>query len=164
MTNQLLDLKSLIEFASKQTEKIFRKNGVIYPMYHAIKASGETAILTPPHLGSKDLDVAMIKAWFEIENILTYVFMDEAYILDDRKGTLPPQDWKKIQREGLRNHPDRREIIMFSAENRRGEMLTATRFILRPEIGKPTLSPLKIDEPFDHSEGRMVGLLNWEKK
>jgi hypothetical protein len=158
----LTDLKSLIEFASTQAEKIFRKTGVLYPMYHAISSIGETKILTPK-LDDKDLAVAMVKAWFEIENIDRYCFIDEAWILDDRKGNLPPQDWARIRREGLSNHPDRREVIMFSAENRRGEMQTATRFILRPEIGKPSLSPLKIDDMTDvESEGRMVGLLNWE--
>jgi len=32
------------------------------------------------------------------------------------------------------------------------------RYILRPEHGKPSLSPLQIDR-WDNSEGRFVGLL-----
>ena len=136
----LTDLKSLIEFASEQAEKIFRKQGVLYPLYHAIKRNGDTVILTP-EMENKDIGVAMVKAWFEIEDIDRYVFMNEAWILDDRKQTLPPQDWPKIQREGLRNHPDRREVILFAAENRRNELQTATRYILRPESAKPKLSP-----------------------
>jgi hypothetical protein len=152
------DLKSMIEFASVQAEKIFRKVGAVHPMYHAITTTGETAILTPRE-ADKDIAVAMVKAWFVINDVDRYVFIDEAWILDNRKNNLPPFDMDKIRREGLRHHPDRREIVMFSAENRRGEKLTAKRFILRPEIGKPKLSPLEIDEQFDYSEGRMVGLL-----
>jgi hypothetical protein len=157
----MIDLKSLIEFASKQAEKLFRKQGAIYPMYHAIKASGEHVILTPPP-GDKDMSVAMVKAWLALENISTVCFIDEAWILDSRKGG-PEIDVEKARRYGIRNHPDRREVVMFAAENREGQMLTARRFILRPEIGKASLAPLVIDEAFDHSEGRMVGLLNWGK-
>lgn len=155
------DLKSMIEFASTQAEKLFRKkSGVIYPLYHCIDAKGMTTIL--PALDSdKDLSVALTKAWMCLNNIDRYVFMDEAWIVDDRRGQIG-LDVEKIKREGVKNHPDRREVVMFSAENRRGERLTAKRYILRPEIGKPTLAPLEIDPQFDHSEGRMVGLLNWK--
>ena len=114
-------------------------------------------ILNPPP-GDKDLSIALIKAWFELNEIDRYVYIDEAWIVDDRRNQLG-LDLDEVRRTGVRNHPDRREIVMFSAENRRGEQLTAKRFILRPEIGKPTLSPLDIDKPYEHSEGRMVGLL-----
>jgi hypothetical protein len=158
----LMDLKSLIEFASTQAEKIFRRAGAISPMYHAIKASGEHAILTPRE-DDKDVAVAMVKAWFVLNDIDRYVFIDEAWILDTTKGG-PPIDMAKVRREGLRNHPDRREVVMFAAENKRGEMLTAARFILRPEHGKAQLTPLKINDMTGvESSGRMVGLLNWEK-
>jgi hypothetical protein len=103
----------------------------------------------------------MMKAWMQLNDVDRYVFLDEAWILDDRRGQLGI-DMEKVRREGISQHPDRREIVMFLAENRRGEMLTARRFILRPEIGKPTLAPLVIDTQYDHSEGRMVGLLKHE--
>ena len=41
----LIELTDLIEFASTQAEKIFRLQGVLYPLYHAITTSGETQIL-----------------------------------------------------------------------------------------------------------------------
>lgn len=161
----MTELKSLIEFASDQAEKFFRRQGVIYPMFHAIKTSGET-MLVPSFAPDKDASVALTKALFTLEDIDRYVFMDEAWILDNRTNNLPPLDMEKIRREGLRDHPDRREIVMFSAENRRGEMQTASRFILRPEIGRPSLAPLKIDDmtAVTGSSGRMVGLLKLEKR
>ena len=158
--NKLTDLKSLIEFASMQAGKLFRKQGRIFPLYHCIKADGENVVLNQMDR-DKDLGVAMMKAWMQLNDVDTYVFFDEAYILDDRRGQLGI-DMEKVRREGISQHPDRREIVMFAAENRRGEMLTARRFILCPEIGKPTLAPLVIDTQFDHSEGRMVGLLKME--
>ena len=160
MTDYLTDLKSLVEFASAQVEKIFRKTGEVLPMYHAIKSTGDTLIITPPHDCSKDMAVALVKAAFVLEDIDRYVFIDEAWILDDRKTPRPDRDYNKIAREGLEHHPDRREIVMFAAENRRGQIQTASRFILRPEHGKAKLTPLKIDDMSNlQSEGRMVGLL-----
>jgi hypothetical protein len=160
--NELIDLKSLIEFASTQAEKLFRKQGQLFPLYHCIRADGSHEILNSPDR-DKDLSVALVAAWMHLNDIDTYVFFDEAWIIDDRRGQLNI-DMAKVQREGISKHPDRREIVMFTAENRRGEQLIARRFILRPEIGKPTLAPLHIDEKFDHSEGRMVGLLQREKR
>src|SRR3981189_903551 len=110
------DLKSMIEFASAQAGKLFRRQGIIYPLYHAIDANGKTTIL-PALDRDKDMSVAMTKAWFAINDIDRYVFMDEAWILDDRDGRMGI-DIAKANREGIRNHPDRREIVMFSAENR----------------------------------------------
>ena len=163
MTDELTDLKSLIEFASGRAEKLFRKQGVVYPMYHAIKTTGQSMII-PALNPNKDASVAMTKVLFELESIDRYVFFDEAWILDDRKGQIGI-DMEKANREGISKHPDRREIVMFMAENRRGEIQTAARFILRPEVGKATLAPLKIDDMTDaESKGRMVGLLNWEKR
>lgn len=160
----LTDLKELIAFASVQAEKIFRKTGVISPMYHTIKANGDTLIVTPPMDVSKDMAVALIKALFVLENIDRYVFIDEAWILDDRKGPRPDRDYDKIAREGLEHHPDRREIIMFAAKDRRGGIQTASRFILRPEHGKASLAPLVMDDlDYAESEGRMVGLLSRTK-
>lgn len=165
MTEKLETLRSLVEFASDKIEKQFRKTGEVHPMYHAIKATGEHMVMLPPGI-SKDMDVAMMKAAFELESVDRFVFITEAWILDQRKNSGgPPLDLDRINRTGVSAHPDRREVVMIQGENRRGEMILGTRFILRPEIGKPSLAPLVvIDSEFDHSEGRMVGMLQREKK
>lgn len=156
------ELKALIEFANGQAEKIFRRNGIIYPMYHTVKSDGQIIVMTPPP-GDKDMSVALMKAAFVLNDIERYVFIDEAWILDNRKGG-PEIDMDRVRREGVRDHPDRREVLMFAAENRKGEILTATRFILRPEHGKASLSPLMFNDMTGvESKGRMVGMLNWAK-
>jgi hypothetical protein len=157
----LTDLRSLIEFASKQAEKIFRIQGAIHPMYHAIKADGQQIIFNAPD-DDKDVSVAITMAAFELENVDRYVFIDEAWVVDTR-GTDQDLDMDYVNRYGLRDHPDRREVVTFFAENRRGERMQGTRYILRPERGKPSLSPLKIEDMTgSKSEGRMVGLLRRE--
>ena len=160
MKDILTDLKSLIEFADKQAEKMFRRQGAFHPMYHAIKRNGEQLILPALH-EDKDIGVAMVKAAFMLEDVDRYVFIDEAWIVDTRESGSPSLDMEKINREGLSKHPDRHEILMYAAENRKGESRTAKRFILRPEIGKPKLAPLEFDPVFTESKGRMVGLLKW---
>lgn len=155
-----LELQKLISTASESIEKIFRKQGGLAPMYHAVKRNG-TALIVPAMSDDKDEGVAMIKALFVIEDVVRYVFIDEAWILGfDESGSNPKPDMARIRREGLRDHPDRREVVMFAAENLDGDFVAARRFILRPEHGKPSLSPLK---PFsgasDGFSGRMVGLL-----
>ena len=160
--SKVIDLTSLIEFASQQAEKIFNRTGQFLPMYHAIKADGQHMIM-PALDNDKDVSVALTKVAFALNNVQSYVFIDEAWVLEVTK-TGPPIDVDKARREGVRHHPDRREILMFSAENTKGEAQTAKRYILRSEVGKPRLSPLTFDPKFERSEGRMVGLLNWEKK
>ena len=147
----------LIQFrASAQAETIFRRTGEVLPMWHAIKADGEQMIIPFAASEDKDMAVSLIKALFELESVETYVFMSEAWIL--HAG--PDADIDGINRRGLSDHPDRREAIMFAAENRDGEEQTACRFILRPEHGKAKLSPLKMDDMKNRtSEGRMVGML-----
>lgn len=152
----MTDLKSMVRFASARAEDIFRESGVILPMYHAVRSTGEHMILPPPN-ADKDISVALMKVAFAVADVDRYVFMDEAW----RVELTGNADGHRLFREGISDHPDRREIVMFSAENRRGEMLTAHRFILRPEHGKPVLAPLAFtDMDQVNSSGRMVGLLN----
>jgi len=159
---KLTDLKSLVEFASAQAEKIFRKTGELVPMYHAINADGQHRVMLPPGF-SKDLDVALMKAAFVLENIDRFVFICEAWIVDARQSGVPPLDLENYREGSLSENPDRREVVMFAAENRRGELMLGQRYILRPEHGKPSLAPLRIDSGFDESAGRMVGMLPREK-
>jgi hypothetical protein len=155
MTERLADL---IKVASNKAEELFRKSGEILPMYEATRPDGKRLIIPTPGI-DKDTDVMLIKAIFAIENIDHYVYFTEAWIIDNTRSG-QPLDLDKIKREGVRNHPDRREVVMFIAENRDGEILTASRYILRPEHGKAKLTPLKIDDLTNfESSGRMFGLL-----
>jgi hypothetical protein len=65
----------------------------------------------------------------------------------------------RINRYGVRNHPDRIEAVAISGEDCECGMRTAHRKIIRPKHGKPYLGPLEMTPRCDRSEGRMVGLL-----
>lgn len=150
------DLRALIDYASGFAEKRFAKTGVVYPLWHAVKSNGESFVMPAP-AGGKDLGVAIIRAAFEIEDVVRYVFMDEAWTLDQ---PVARAEIDFMQRHGVRAHPDRVEIVMFSGEDAEsGRMLMSKRRIIRPANGKPRLGPLEELPTGGHSEGRMVGLL-----
>jgi len=158
------DLKELIEFASSNAETIFRKQDEFLPMWHAVSGDGDALVIVAPDFtDDKDTGIAMVKKAFELNNVECYVFVSEAWVLET-KDPRADATIKKAMREGLANHPDRREVISFIAENNDGEMRTAHRYILRPEIGKPKLSPLVLNEAFDQASGRMTGLLKQRDK
>jgi hypothetical protein len=59
----------------------------------------------------------------------------------------------------LASHPDRREIVAIVAEDCDGSHKQGSLYILRPESGKPTLSPVKIF-PSAEAVGRFVNLFS----
>lgn len=155
-----MQLKDLIEFASAQAEKIFRSSGKLLPMYHAFKSNGEQLVFNSPP-GNKDVSVGIVKIIFEKEDVESYVFMSEAWMVSTTPDHEP--DLEAMMRRGLEYHPERREVIAFSAEDREGNAQTAFRFILRPEHGKARLTKLALDDMTNReSAGRMVGLLREE--
>jgi hypothetical protein len=157
-------LHELLTFASGQCDKLFAQEGVIYPMWHAITSTGDTLIETPP-FENKDLAVAMIRALFDLRDVVRYVFVDEAWTLS---RLLRPDEEEWVSREGISKHPDRVEVVMIQGEDRDCGQIVLHRDIIRPAKGKPYLGPLQSldDLPYmphggsvAQSEGRMVGLL-----
>ena len=158
-----MNLKDLVTFASAQAEKIFRQTGVLLPMYHAFKSNGDQFVIASPDIHDKDVAVGIVKAKFDTEDVESYVFMSEAWVLE--QAAVGGPEIERAMQHGLSEHPDRREVIAFSAENRDGQMQTARRYILRPEHGKAKLTPLKLDDmvSITESRGRMVGLLRGKR-
>jgi hypothetical protein len=156
-------LRDLIAFTSNFCDRQFAAKGMIIPIWHAVTSTGESLIQTAP-CDDKDLSVAMIRALFDIRDVVRYVFMDEAWTL---ARMLQPDEQAKIRREGLANHPDRIEVVMIQGEDRDCGQIMLHRDIIRPAKGRPYLGPLQSldDLPFIphgarvQSEGRMVGLL-----
>ena len=158
-----MTLKQMITTASKTIEQLFRKDDFIAPIYHLLKSDGTHMVWGG--LGEdKDEMTAIARRIMRELEIVSYVFIDEAWILETKPRT-PAEDAEVIrfcQEFGVSAHPDRREVVMFYAESKDGERLMAQRYILRPEHGKPTLSPLQFaPEKFSGGRvtGRMTGLL-----
>ena len=85
-------LRDLIAYASDFCEKEFARKGAILPMWHAITSAGKNMI-ERPQFADKDLAVAMIRALFDLADVVRYVFIDEAWTL---KRMIRPDEEEKI--------------------------------------------------------------------
>jgi hypothetical protein len=155
------DAHALIEHASRFAEHAIKKYGVVTPIYHMITADCQN-IVAPSPGRTKDEAVAMMRALFELRDVVRYVYLDEAWILDrinSGPDAIPPGELERLKREGVSKHPDRVEVVMFSCEDRDAGQIMALREIIRNGSGKPRLGPLRYTPRSGYTEGRMVGLL-----
>jgi hypothetical protein len=156
------DLEQLIDKASNFAEVMMREKGEVAPIWHMITEGGEELIELTPALENKDLAIGLMKAMFEFFHVVRYVHFTEAWTLDyrgEKARKISADEWQKIANEGVRNHPDRIEVVMFQAEDNEAGLITGHREIIRDK-GKPHLGPM-IFFPTTNasSEGRLVGLL-----
>jgi hypothetical protein len=152
--------RELIETASAKIERIFDESGKVLAMWHIVTPEGEK-VLPPPPSTNKDHAIAIVRASFMAWGVTAYVFIDEAWM---RIVNLPPNspegeaEIAYSREHGVRDHPDRVEVVIFSAEDETGA-LTAWRKIIRKVNARPRLGPLEIKDNFTSQEGRFVGLL-----
>jgi hypothetical protein len=74
---------------------------------------------------------------------------------------------KRWADEGISEHPNRVEVVLFHCEDADAGVFEAHRPIIRKNRRKPTLGPLKYTVTPDDgggAEGRMVGLLPQPEK
>jgi len=148
------ELDAMIDHAAAFVVERFAKAGEIPSMWIAETKAGEH-MAVPDLFDTKTEQLAFLRAVFREHKVVRFVAMMEAWILDSRDlggGPIPDAG------ASLEHHPDRREVVMLQAEDR--EHCALARFyILRPEHGPPTLSPLYRSGTMDRFEGRMTGLL-----
>jgi len=149
-------LRDFIIKTDAKVTQIFDNAGEILPMWHSITESGEHKIVPSPPF-DKDIAALLMRAYFELNDVVRYVFVNEAWQLYAPAG-FSDDELHEIARHGLSDHPNRIEALMYQAEDETG-MLTAQRVITRPGNGnRPKLGPLEFMEPA-HFEGRFVGML-----
>jgi hypothetical protein len=142
-TDPQADLRAFVEKASRRAEKIFRKTGELHPMWHGVALSGEEMLL-PQLSEDRDLNIAMVKAIFAAAPARRYVFIGEAW-------TAPPGG-----ESDLSVHPQRQEVVLFTAEDCQLGSMAAVRKIVRQPGKRPRLEPLEFMDPV---QGRLAGLL-----
>jgi len=155
MTDSLL---KFVQHVASRAEYMFKKQGQLSPMYHAIDAEGNNYVLAGPP-GTKDEAVAQVRTFLKACGAVRVAFIDEAWILDQEKAA--GVDIDKVYREGnsIRNHPGRIEAVIVSAEDQNEGVIMATREIIR-HGNRAVLGKLKIMPREGQMEGRMVGLLS----
>jgi hypothetical protein len=157
-TRATATLRALIENASLNVGAEFDRRGCTYATWRAIRRDGSDLLLRPPPNMDKDDVAGIIRAVFAEEDVLRYVFFDEAWTAICATEEEAEQT---AASGGAASHPNRCEVVMFSGEDAdTGMFLAAHREIMRPPVGKPFLGPLTwIDDSFSGTGGRLVGML-----
>lgn len=158
------ELRRMLDHASAFCDRHFAKKGEIAPMWHAVTADGQTIIEPHPMYLGKDMAAAMIRTFFDLRDVIRYVYVGEAWTLN---RMIRREEEEEIFRKGLSEHPDRVEVVQIQGEDRDYGQIIAARNIIRPPKGKPYLGPLQTVNDLPHvpqgasitSEGRMVGML-----
>jgi hypothetical protein len=158
-------LRELFDIAAKNAAKMFLESDdhVVLPMWHAVQGNGEHILIATPWDGDdeKDMTVAMLRSVFRQKHVKRFAFIVEAWtakVTPPERITTAEQGYLEYDGPRPSEHPDRREVLMITAEDRSGESIMGMYYILRPEHGPPTLSPLEV-MPFNSTAGRMMGLL-----
>lgn len=148
-----LKLQELFDLASTNAARMFlgSPDHEVLPMWHAVTGKNENILIATPWSSDdeKDMTVKALRLMFAEKQVKRFAFVVEAWVASVKTladVTRPSE------------HPDRREVLMITAEDRDGSSIMGWYYILRPEIGPPKLSPLE-QKPFDATTGRMMGLL-----
>jgi hypothetical protein len=158
-------LRELFDIAAANAARMFLESDdyEVLPMWHAVQGNGDHVLIATPWSSEEEklITVDMLRKVFSAKQVKRFAFIVEAWTAQ----ITPPErikDAEEAYREydGPRpsEHPDRREVLMITAEDRSGESIMGMYYILRPEHGPPTLSPLEV-MPYDSMNGRMMGLL-----
>jgi hypothetical protein len=147
-------LQELFDLVAENAARVFHESGEVSPMWHAVNGKDENVVIATPWRddNEKDAVVCELRHYFRAHRVKRFAFIVEAWIVqarterEVREGPLPSK------------HPDRREVLMITAEDRDGTQIMGMYYILRPEHGPARLSPLEV-KPFDATVGRMSGLL-----
>jgi len=154
-------LRNFVDVASRNVDHIFRRNGIVRPMWHAVARDGEELVFPTPHT-DKDIAVAMVRALFELRDVVRYVLVDEAWIVAAFGPNVTPEQMAAVREAvitGATASPAREEVVMLCAEDHAEGCLMARRKIIRPPSGRPKLGPLEFDPRGGELRGRFLGLL-----
>jgi hypothetical protein len=156
------NLRAIIEYASGWAEKTLIRRGKIAPIWHAVKSNGEYVVLSGALTDSKDISAAMVRAYFELHDVVRCVFISEAWTFDgigkSREENERVMKWIE-EHDGLSDFPGVVEVVTFCGEDADAGQIQAHRQIIRGK-GKLRLGPLKfLDMTGVQSEGRFIGML-----
>jgi len=147
--------RRLFDFGAETAAFMFNKQGYLEPMWIGVNKKGSHTPLIVADMSDKDKASEAIRKWLKKEGITRYVSMLECWVYEGKE--IPPE---VFEGKSIEHNPDRREAITILAEDNKGNMISGRYYILRPEHGKPKLSPIKVDPCDMESEGRFVGMFD----
>ena len=155
-----IPLDAFMRRISTAAEHLFIKNNfTLSPVFVGQRANGEPVTISIDVTVSKDESAAQMRAIAAEFELVRCAYVDEAWTAN-LSADAPAVNLQIaiMNRIGVKAHPDRREAVIIAGEDYVSGSLMGIRYILRPEHGKPSLSPLTIDR-YHNAEGRFVGIL-----
>jgi len=149
-------MTTLEEFVKDVDEKIvmiFEEMGVVYAMWHIVPREGREIFVPSPTVENKAVLDKVMRAFFEKIDAVRFALINEAWTLTGADD----DELNEAMLTGLKDHPDRVEVVCYTAEDEMGRVL-GMRSIIREKGKKPRLGPLSV-ERVKFSEGRFVGML-----
>lgn len=142
-------IRNLIELGSEYAERRFAEFGEIQPRFIAVTVNSKILYVDFPPTPSRDEGYNLVRELFLAKDVVAYVFIDEAWTAFFEQG-------EPVISAAER--PDRREVVLISAESEQEGQRYATRAIVRPADSEPYLDALIMSDS-SGLEGRAVGLL-----
>jgi hypothetical protein len=153
-----MDLQKLFLFGTESARFMFEKQGFLLPMWVGISDKGAHIPLMVKDMEDKDQIADGVRQFLKEKKITRYVSMLECWTLKAKgEAGIPPE---VLSGGSLEKHPDRREAIHVLAEDKSGDTISGMFYILRPEHGKPKLSPLKVYPKEGAAEGRFAKMFD----
>jgi hypothetical protein len=155
-----LPLKELVHCMSQNVENIFNEDGEL-AMCWLVEARGEEpGLIVTPIQGSNPAEAraykqglaAMMRKFFQENGVTRYALAFEGWSSKRSED----QNRRLAAGGSLADEPDRREVILISADDGH-EQVAAMREIIRPQHGKPYLTKLEFMEG---ARGMFWGLLS----
>lgn len=148
--------KQMLEHLSGFAEKLFNDVGEVQPMW-ILESDKEIVPIVAPFNDDSEKDLAAEFVRNKAKEIGASVcgFMSEAW----QVVVIPERDGGDALSTKASAHEDRREVIHIVTEDRAGGYACGSFFILRPEHGKATLSPFKVEEGLERIKGRFSSML-----
>lgn len=148
-------LHKLFNFGAETARHLFERLGSLEPMWIGVNDKGSHLPLIISNMSDKDAVAKAVRAFLRKNGITRYVCMLECWTYE---GKEVPQEI--LDGKSLEHNPDRREAVSIVAEDNEGNAMSGHFYILRPEHGKPKLSPIKILSEDATFEGRFAGMFN----
>lgn len=160
MTTTTMTLQEFFTRAAEQAALIFRARGELLPMFHAVDGRGEHMLIPTPWENPKQKaeTIQAVTEIFKGRGVTRYAFMAEAWSAEAKMAEGKKLSDVKPYIGHMQDYPDRREILAINAEDSDGQCVMGWYYILRPEHGPATLSPLHMSEATDYV-GQLMGLL-----
>lgn len=159
MTSMIDQLKTFANRVAGPLDGMFADQGQVTPMWFLEDENGDLHIYSTPWADDREKNAAVrfLRTEIKAKKGVRLCHLAEVWQLTGNIDDGIPESIKLGGK--IASHPDRREAVIVLAQDKDGNHLMITRYILRPEHKPPVLSPAeeRTDDP-EKVEGLLTHL------